>query len=269
MKLLHQKLHGQTQHPEMIDTGTGAQISAAVHLWEESVSNFHTYCTLEQAVKKQIITVFKPMHFDILNDDILGFSNISAREMSDHLFLTYVSIIDVDLEHNFENMRKAWYPQQQVGTLFKQIQGYVDYVEAGGFAIGPVQQNSVVYTKIFATVSFMSACRRCNEKEAADKTWTNIKTHFTAGHRQTKQMQGEFSANSGYHAATAAVVKTEDHIDEAIIEALENLATVTPADCDIVATLTEANARLARQLEEFSKEVKDVKSLLKKERSER
>jgi hypothetical protein len=34
-----------------------------------------------------------------------------------------------------------------------------------------------------------------------------------------------------------------------------------------VATLTEANARLARQLEERSKEFKEVTSLLKKERA--
>jgi hypothetical protein len=48
-------------------------------------------------------------------------------------------------------MRKAWYPQQPVETFFKQIQDCVDYVEAGGVTIVPVQQISVDYTKIFAT----------------------------------------------------------------------------------------------------------------------
>jgi hypothetical protein len=41
------------------------------------------------------------MYFDILNDDMVGFANTSAREMLDHLFPTYGSINDVDLEHNF------------------------------------------------------------------------------------------------------------------------------------------------------------------------
>jgi hypothetical protein len=39
------------------------------------------------------------MYLDILNDDMVGFANISTREMMEHLFLTYGSITSVDLEH--------------------------------------------------------------------------------------------------------------------------------------------------------------------------
>jgi hypothetical protein len=51
---------------------------------------------------------------------------------------------------------------------------------------------------------------------------------------------------------------------EATIGALANLATAKVTNSGIVTTLTEANARLTRQLEERSKEVKEVKALLKK-----
>jgi hypothetical protein len=54
------------------------------------------------------------MYLDILNDDMEGFANIMAKEMLEHLFITYGSITAVDLEHNFEQMRKAWDPQQPV-----------------------------------------------------------------------------------------------------------------------------------------------------------
>jgi hypothetical protein len=65
------------------------------------------------------------------------------------------------------------------------------------------------------------------------------------------------------------VVQTEDQMDEATIGALSNLATSKLADPGVVATVTEENTRLARKLEERSKEVKEVKSLLKKECAER
>jgi hypothetical protein len=97
--------------PEVIIAGTAAEISAAGHLWEENVQTFRTYGTVEQALKKQIITVFEPMYVDVLNDKMIEFSNISARDMLDHLFLTYGSITAVYLEHNFENIRIAWDPQ--------------------------------------------------------------------------------------------------------------------------------------------------------------
>jgi hypothetical protein len=93
--------------------------------------------------------------------------------MLDHLFETYGNITAVDLNINFENMRRDWDPQQPVETLFKQIQGCADYSESGGVLIGHPQQINVGYAKIFATGHFMSACRRWNEKPTAEKLGHN------------------------------------------------------------------------------------------------
>jgi hypothetical protein len=100
------------------------------------------------------------------------------------------------------------------------------------------------------------------------KTWAQFKTHFAAAHRQHKQMQSEYAATSGYHAANADVGQTEEQIVEATIGALANLAIATAADRGVVATLTEANARLAKQLEDNSNELQELNALLKKERTE-
>jgi hypothetical protein len=40
---------------------TAAQISAARHIWEEEVQAYCTYTSLQQALKKKIISVFEPM----------------------------------------------------------------------------------------------------------------------------------------------------------------------------------------------------------------
>jgi hypothetical protein len=47
--------------PAVIDQGTAAQLSAARHSWEEAVLTFRTFYTVQQALKKNIITVFEPM----------------------------------------------------------------------------------------------------------------------------------------------------------------------------------------------------------------
>jgi hypothetical protein len=85
--------------------GTLAQISAAHHMWEEDVQTHWTCTPVQQALKKQIISVFEPMYLDILNDNMMGCANISARGMLDHLFETYSNITAVELEINFEHMR--------------------------------------------------------------------------------------------------------------------------------------------------------------------
>jgi hypothetical protein len=238
--------------------GTAAQISAARHVWEEDVQTYRTCTSVLQALKKQIISVFEPMYLEILNDNMVGYENISARDMLDHHFETYGNITAVDLEINFEHMRRAWDPQQPVKTLFKQIQDCADYSEAGGVPIVPSQQINVGYQKIFATGHFMSACCCCNEKPAAGKTWTHFKSHFAAAHRQHKQMQGESAAHAGYHSANAAMTQNEDQMAEATIVALSNLATATAADIGVVEALTQANSRLVKQLEENSSELREL-----------
>jgi hypothetical protein len=94
--------------------GAAAQISAARHQWEEDVHTYRTCTSVQQALKKQIISVFESMYLDILNDNMVGYVNVSARDMLDHLFDTDGNITVVDLEINFEHMRQAWDPHQPV-----------------------------------------------------------------------------------------------------------------------------------------------------------
>jgi hypothetical protein len=56
---------------------------------------------------------------------------------------------------------------------------------------------------------------------------------------------------------------------EATIVALANLATATEADHGLVATLTEANARPVKQLEDNSNVLRVLTALIKKERFEK
>jgi hypothetical protein len=102
-----------------------------------------------------------------------------------------------------------------------------------------------------------------------EKTWTQFKWHFAATHLQHKQMQGESSATARYHSANAAVTHNEDQMSKDTIGALPNLATATAADRGVVAALTQANSRVAKQLEENTSELRELKALLNKERREK
>jgi hypothetical protein len=56
--------------------GTAAQINSAHHIWEENVQTYRTCTSVQQALKKQIISVFERMYLDILNDNMVGYANI-------------------------------------------------------------------------------------------------------------------------------------------------------------------------------------------------
>jgi hypothetical protein len=111
----------------------------------------------------------------------------------------------------------------------------------------------------------MSACRRWNEKPAAEKTWTHFKSHFAAAHRKYKQIQGETAAHSRFHSANPVMTQKEDHMVEDTIGALANMTTATAADTGVVAALTQANSRLVKQLEETASELRELKALFHQE----
>jgi hypothetical protein len=200
---------------------SGSHQRRSPHLGK-GIQTYWTCTSVHQALKNQIISVFEPMYLEILNDNMVGYANISSIDMLDHLFETYGNITAFDLEINFEHMRQAWDPQHPVETLFKQIQDCANYSEAEGVLIGHPQQINVGYAKIFATGHFMSACRRWNEKLTVEKTCTQFKSHFA-----------------------------------------------TAADRCVVAALTQANSRLAKQLEDNSTKLRELKALLNKERCEK
>jgi hypothetical protein len=52
--------------------GTATQISATLHIWEEDVHTYGTCTSVQQALKKQIISVSEPMYLIILNDNMVG-----------------------------------------------------------------------------------------------------------------------------------------------------------------------------------------------------
>jgi hypothetical protein len=193
------------------------------------------------------MTVIDPMYIEILNDYLIGFANSTYRDMLDHLFLSFGSITAVDIEQNFENMRKAWDPQQPLETLFKQNQDCVDFAVAGGVAIGVTQKVSSAYSKIFKSGKFNSACRRWDEKLEADKTWNNFKIHVAAAYRQHRKMQGEKVAAQRFANASVAQA-SEDDLAEQALGVFANLATSITMDRSVVAQITEANSRLANRL---------------------
>jgi hypothetical protein len=167
------------------------------------------------------------MYDEILNYDLVCFANTISIDMLDHLLLSYGSITSVDIEQNFENMRKAWDLQQPVETLFKKIQYCVDFAEFGGVAIGAAQNLSSAYSKIFKSGKFNSACRRWDEKLENDKNWNNFKIHVADAYRQHRQMQGEIVGAQGFSNA-AVTQASKDYLAEQALEAFANLATATP-----------------------------------------
>jgi hypothetical protein len=128
--------------------GTAAKISAAHHIWEEDVQTYRTCTSVQQALKKQIISVFEPMYW-------ISSSRLTATSLQP----TSRSILNTCAELGIPNSQ--W---RLSSSRFKTVS---TILKRGGILIGHPQQINIGYAKIFATGHFMSACRRWNEKPTA------------------------------------------------------------------------------------------------------
>jgi hypothetical protein len=61
--------------------GTAAALLAERHRWEEAERIFRTWTNVEQALKKQIITAFETRYLEIINSDMVVFTNTTARDI--------------------------------------------------------------------------------------------------------------------------------------------------------------------------------------------
>jgi hypothetical protein len=103
---------------------------------------------------------------------------------------------------------------------------------------------NVAYTLVFSTYVFPDACRPWQVHPAAQKTWTNLKVHFAAAHREFC-LTNQTAQKSGFHSASMMI---EHHPDQGTADAIAQLAVATASDQDMVATLTATNSKLTLQL---------------------
>jgi hypothetical protein len=81
-----------------LDQGTAAKLSVVKLSREEAILTYRIFNTVQQALKKKIITVFEPRYLEFFNDDMVGFAKTTAQEMLDQLFITYGNNTAIDLD---------------------------------------------------------------------------------------------------------------------------------------------------------------------------
>ena len=177
----------------------GPQIVEANRLHTEERLLFRTYMDTDQALCNLIIAATPDIYLSALDDDELGFTNVTCLQMMTHLWTNYGTITQDELDANHLRMSAAWHPPTPVEDLFKQLDAGRKFATAGG---EPPAINTVIrtgYNIILATGLFELACTEWRNKETALKTMPAFKTHFLKAARD--QRLKATSSNSGYHSA--------------------------------------------------------------------
>ena len=108
---------------------------------------FRTYDELDKDLKTQVIEATPLCYIDALSHDTLGFANVTCLDLLTHLWSTYGTITQAELDENEVRMKTPWSPPTPVETLFTQLTKARAFATAGGD-----QHNDIIYVRAWYNI---------------------------------------------------------------------------------------------------------------------
>lgn len=241
--------------PVIAAGATGAQIGEAVRQHKEQRRVFSEYTNVQQALKTQVEEAIDDIYLVGIVDLTTGLANVTLTELLNHLMTTYGGINDLDLKANTEEMMKEWDQNTPVEFVIRQIERAREFAADALQPYTDAQALTIANNLIAGKSLFVDPVKEWNRKDAADKTWTNFKTHYIQAQKEIRQ--NKTMEEAGYHGANASIQETEQQNQA---EALMNLAAAVSSDrqtfsdmTNTIQTLLAKNAALEARLDALAK----------------
>jgi hypothetical protein len=180
---------------------------------------------------------------------LLQYANRSSLEIIMHLKQTYGFINPTQITDNYNKMAAPINFQDPIETLFKQIEDGVRYANAGMQPYMEAPYMNIALLLILNTGAIPDACRDWQRRTPVNQTWADFRREFAWAQREQRIISSNASG-AGYHTANFAEHYEPNPMpaNTGFVTSMANLATVTSADLETVATLNRAIATLTDQL---------------------
>lgn len=243
--------------PNIAPTATQAQIGESVRQHKERLKIWKKYLATDLALKNQILSTFDEVYLKGLRNRHVGYQNVSAREMIQHLYLNYGVITPAELDENDARMREPFDSTKPIEELFEQIEDATDYADAAGAPYNNAQVISRAYVLVLKTGEYNDACRDWRKRPEQEKTWDQFKIDFTEAHRDI--LTNRTVQPNPFHEAHAVIEKFQERTEQI----LDHVANAT-VDTSTISTLTTQNETLTTQLANATTDLLDMKMLVEK-----
>ena len=170
-------------------------------------ADYDVYDTSIRCTRNFIIAVVEDTWIGELRDPISRYNDAAPQAMMLHLTTTCVGIHAL----NVLTLQNA---MQQYHTEYKRIRTYINALEGAqkqsgraGNTIPDAQLLLIARTAMFSMQRFPSANDKWEDKDHADKTWEELKTHFKSAEKKLMcpELPWEPKTNSEQHMEQACL----------------------------------------------------------------
>ena len=233
--------------PVIPNGSTGPQIARLVATHKAELKVFQTFRNVDNALKQQLTSAVSRMYIKAMANRMLGFANVSARQLLQHLTRTYGKLTPGQLDANDKEFKKDYDTNDPIENLYEQIENTTDTADEADVPYSQQQILNNALNILTRTGMFLDSVRTWKRRPIIEHTWPNFKIHFTDAADElleTRRTAQEMGYNQ--HQANNAEVEAQEDDVAATADALINLASATQADRQMLADLTSTNRALAQ-----------------------
>jgi len=192
-----------------IPAGT-SQVQAAnmTSNYKMASAEFALFNNVNDALKQQIQEAVPHEYLDDIRDEYTGLSDHSINDIFDHLFDQPSGVVtDEDVEARRQSIEEQKYSlEEELAIYYKRLQDFKTYAAQGDETISDANLMNMAIRHLRATGHFHKAIRDWKDKQAAQKTWANFKTHFNKARKQAQQ-EAAHTSGSTFQAANQVLIE--------------------------------------------------------------
>ena len=184
--------------------GTAAIIGVALRTYADALADLATYNNLSAALTAQILSAVNASFLSALEDPDFGFSDVTPRQMLEHLRTEYGTLTPEELEKNRAALSEPWNFDDPIEDLWAKI---VNIQRVAAFGAVPIPDITVITPLTLAMIEATGLLATTTEKfrlrPVAEWSVATFKADFIMGNKE--RIRRLTAGEAGYHGAHNAV----------------------------------------------------------------
>jgi hypothetical protein len=240
--------------PVIPANATAAAISALDRLHKSQTKEWTEYTNLHAALKAKLAASVNPVYLQSIRNRRMGFSQVTLREMFQHLFDTYARLDAIEIHANRQRLNEPWDPANRLEDL---ISHFVDVQELATDAGQPIPDSHLTdaaFSNVFNSGLYDDECKTWEARPEAELTWTNFKAHFLEAQANLGRRRSRSTGNAGY-SANSATEELEALVGQ-LVSNNENYMTTSRQDYASFAATTQQ-----RSTDDYGKILQELQNM--------
>ena len=200
-------------HPGHAAAATQAQITETNRAYLADKEAAEQCNEVHSAIKQQILASVDDAFIMTLQDDELGYANVTAQELLVHLTTTYGDITPDELDKNLKSLEEPWNPDTPIENLWKRVQDARRFATNGNDPISESTAVRLTLEVLEKSGVFGDAIRDWRKRAPAQWTLANLRNDFNSANkervRQLTSRGAGYGANNNIDQANSTTTTTK------------------------------------------------------------